>query len=485
MNESIDSLPAVEAQTATTVRQYDLLRFGLLDRAVRARWFPVLLQGLLLAGFVGFIVLAWGVHPPPGVDAKLYAKSNLVTLTIWGLWWPLMIWCAVLLGRAWCAVCPLELLSNVAERLARALGFQQRVLSRWLAGGVVTVGLYATLQLLVASAQLHRTPAYTGWFLIGLLSLAALAGLLFKDRAFCRGFCPVGLLLSTYGRGGMLAVRAGSRLGCEQCTSRGCVRAANRYRVTARSCPSLLNPAKLASNRDCLLCGHCIKSCEPGSMRLWLRPLFAREDQREKMASWPVTVFVVLVSGFVLWELCTESPQAEAVFMAVPAWIAARSNATGAIVGVINWGWALLVVPAVGWTVLAGCGRLFGERRSFEDFLRTQALPMAAVIAGGHMCKALAKFNVWFPHLKGALADPRGADTARAIAAGLVSRPGALFGHGAVGLCGLLIMAGAVAFALREARISYGRGHRDWRHAAPVAIMAGLFLTVVSTWFLS
>jgi hypothetical protein len=53
-------------------------------------------------------------------------------------------------------------------------------------------------------------------------------------------------------------------------------------------------------------------------MRLLLRRPFHEKDTREPVASWPTTAFVMLVSGFVTWELCAEWPAAERTFMAIP-----------------------------------------------------------------------------------------------------------------------------------------------------------------------
>jgi polyferredoxin len=72
---------------------------------------------------------------------------------------------------------------------------------------------------------------------------------------------------------------------CRECTGRDCLVSRNRTRVDARSCPSLLNPGKLASNKDCLVCGQCVKSCQPDNMRLLLRRPFSFSDVREALAS--------------------------------------------------------------------------------------------------------------------------------------------------------------------------------------------------------
>jgi polyferredoxin len=460
---------------------FDLLRIPMVRALVLWRGFPYVFQALMLAVFVALAVISWGVFTPPGVNAKLYAKTNLATLLIWGVWWPAMVWVAVLLGRAWCMVCPLELVSNVSERLARWLGLPQRPLRKWIASGTIIVGLYALIQMLVAGAHINRVPAYTSLFLIGLLAAALVTGLVFKDRAFCRGFCPVGLLLGTYGRGGMLAVRAGAGSKCQGCTGKDCIMACNRNRLDARSCPSLLNPPKLNTNKDCLVCGQCIKSCQPDNMQLLLRRPFPTSDVRETVASWPVTLFVMLVSGFVTWELLTEWKTAEKTFLTVPEWAAATLGWPAAG-GWLNGLWALGVVPLAAWSALAGVMRLFGEKERLTDLWRRLALPMAVVISVGHMSKGLPKFVSWLPFLPGALRDPVGAATAHAITAKTLATPAAAVSQAAVSLICLALMTAALFFAVREYRLGHLENTLKLRAVLPLAVVTLAFAGIIVGW---
>jgi len=385
---------------------FDLLRIAAVRRLVTWSGFPYVFQAAGLLVFLALLVAGWDTWTPAGVNAKLFAKTNLVTLLVWGLWWPAMVWGAVLLGRVWCAVCPLELVANGSERLGRWLGVRQRPLPRWIAAGAVIVALYAVIQLLVAGAHINRVPAFTAWFLLALLVLAFAVALVFKDRAFCRGFCPVGQLLATYGRGGMLAVRAGSSATCGVCTGNDCLMSCNRTRLDARSCPSLLNPPRLNSSRDCLVCGQCIKACLPDNMRLLLRRPFASEDAREPEASWPTTIFVMLVSGFVAWELLAEWPRGEEAFLAVPHWLADRLEVP-AWIGVLAGVWSLAVVPLALWAAAAAVLRLSGRRASVGYTWRRVALPVAVIVAAGHMTKGLAKLTSWLPFLPQPSTIPR------------------------------------------------------------------------------
>ncbi len=455
------------------------MRLRPVARLIRWAGFPYVFQAALLVVFVAMAVVSWGVIAPAGVSDKLFAKSNLTQLFVWGLWWPAMVWIAVLLGRAWCAVCPLELVANLGERAGRRLGVRQAKLGRWLRSGALIVALYALLLLLVAGVHLHRVPAYTSVFLWIMLLGAVLVGLLFRDRAFCRGFCPVGTLLNAYGRGGMLVVRPASAEACAKCEGRECVVGANRTRWQGPSCPSLLNPSKLNESSDCLVCGHCLVACPSHDMQLQLRPPFASSDTREREASWPITLFVVLVSGFVVYELCTEWPAAKSAFLWVPARageLLGLSASNGWVKGV----WMLAVLPLLLWGGLGAMTVLLGGAKSMAQAWRRLALPVVVVVAAGHMAKGLAKMASWGGYLPRALADPPGAETARAITEGSTSAPERLLGGLPVSIVavGLILVAGVLG--VREARKANPEDGE--RLAAPILLLALGFGFLASGW---
>jgi hypothetical protein len=435
-----------------TGKGIDLLQFGPLKSTILCSGFPYLFQVGMLVLFVGFAVLAWGLFPPEGVADKLYAKTNLVNLVIWGLWWPAMVLTTIFFGRVWCMICPLEFVANLTERLGRRLGISQWRLRRWLRDGFLILGLYALIQMLVAGIHLHRIPAYTSIFLWMMLGLAAFVGFFFADRAFCRGFCPVGLLLGTYGRGSMLVVRSKSRETCQDCEGKECVAACERTRLDARSCPSLLNPAKLSSNQDCLVCGQCLKSCRPDNMQLLIRSPFHGDDSREAAASWPVTLFVMLVSGFVLYELCSEWPAAESAFQWVPVSLAGWVGATG-LVGWFNGVWMLIIVPLALWYFLGLITVVSRESSSVVMAWRRLALPLVVVISAGHLAKGLAKLSSWSGFLPFAINNPNGIQTALEISTGQMPQPAPLLSLAAVSLFSGLFVLAAIGFALRELRL--------------------------------
>jgi hypothetical protein len=453
--------------TSAPAAGFNLLQIAAVRRLVLWAGFPSVLQGVVLAIFVTLAVIGWGHLTPPGVNTKLYAKTNVVNLVIWGLWWPAIIWVTVLLGRAWCTVCPLELVSSSAERAGRRLGLRQRPLAGWLAKGSLALCLFALLQLLVPSVQIHRMPHYTSVFLWASLAVAVIVGLFTMDRAFCRGFCPVSLLLNAYGRGGMLAVRARG-----QGAARGCERSVHH-------CASLLNPANLDSNRDCLVCGGCVKAGGPDEMQLLWRAPFSAADLREPIASWPLTLFVMLVSGFVTFELCGVWKAAEPVFLWAPKQASAALNA-GAAAGWIQGVWTVVVVPFLLWLVLALVTRATGGAASLGEAWRRLALPTAVIVAAGHMAKGLEKFTSWIGFLPGALHEPTGVNTALQMNAKVMAQPAAWLTLPALSVITMLLMAVAVWLAVREAHLADPAGFH--RRVPAIVLLGAFYFFLVFGW---
>jgi len=453
---------------------FNLLRLGPVRWLTLSPVFPYLFQAAILAVFIGLAIFGWGQFAPEGVPAKQFAQTNLVTLVIWGLWWPAMVWVAVLFGRAWCAVCPLELLSNLTERLGRRLGVRQQALRRWLRSGFLIVGFYALIQMLIAGVELHRVAAYTSIFLWSLLAMAAFTGFFLKDRAFCRGFCPVGLLLSTYGRGAMLAVRSCGDEACGGCADKDCRRPANRNRLDARSCPSLLNPVALKNNTDCLVCLQCAKACPSSNMGLFLRRPFPLSDVREAVASWPVMLFLIVVSGYVGYELCSEWKAAQAVFLWMPEKAAALLGLSS-MAGWVKGLWAVVVFPLLLWTVLAVPVLLLGGAKNLGEAWRRLALPMAVVLAAGHMAKGMAKFAQWAGYSLLAWQDPSGISTAQAIVEG-GGKPGSLLSKAVISTACLVLLFIMGYFAVRESKLADPVTHKSRVLSLAIAILASAVL---------
>lgn len=189
----------------------------------------------------------------------------------------------------------------------------------------------------------------------------------------------------------------------------------------------------------------------------------------------------MLVSGFVTWELLTEWPSAEKVFMSPPVWFASACGWPAAA-GWLKGAWALVIVPVVLWAALAGATRLIGEKENIANVWRRMALPMAVVIAAGHMSKGLAKFVSWSQFLPGALSDPTGLGTVKAISAKTLPSPAPLLGLSTVAIVALALVLATLFYGLREHRFAHPVERRNWRAYFPFAALAVAFGAVIVGW---
>lgn len=452
----------------------DLLSFRPVRRLLGSPAFPLALQILALVGVIALAINGWGIGPDASAaELKTLRKTNLTTLVVWGLWWPGMIATALLLGRAWCTVCPMELVSRLGDAAARRLGLRRLPLGSALGAGWAVVAAYLTLQLLVAGASIHRVPHYTALLLLALLGTALAAGLLVREpRGFCRSLCPAGVLLSVYGRFTPVQLDVKDPDVCAACATRDCVSAARRDRLDARSCPSLLRPFARSPSDGCVLCLQCAKTCPAENVGLGLAttasPLRSPAPLRAAEA-----VFVVIASGFVTHELAGEVPWLEGIFHRVP-----QALGLGLPFGWIEAVWFLVAFPATLWLVVAGAARLAGHRGGARELLLAAATGAAPVVAVAHLAKALAKLASWGGFLPLALRDPRGLDTLGALGAKALPAPGPLV---PLSVVGALVLCGLAALAVWSWRRQRTGAHVVAGRAGVLAT-AALFGAVLTVW---
>jgi hypothetical protein len=199
-------------------------------------------------------------------------------------------------------------------------------------------------------------------------------------------------------------------------------------------------------------------------MGLYLRRPFHPADARQALASWPTTLFLMLVSGFVIGELCSEWSTAQAAFLWVPEEVARWLNLS-VDAGWIEGLWALFVVPLVVWLTLGALVLLSRGATSLADAWRQLALPLAVVIAAGHMCKGLAKIASWAGFLPLAIQDPKGVATALGLGAKMIPQAASLLPMFIVSAMAVLLVLSGAYFALREVRLTSPETHRRYRPA--------------------
>lgn len=98
-------------------KKMNLLNVRWIRRLLISRWFPISAQLIMLIAFGLLIAGGFRVSTSDARFAKELRNTNLANLLVWSYWFPLLIVAAVLLGRVWCMVCPMELVSALAVRV--------------------------------------------------------------------------------------------------------------------------------------------------------------------------------------------------------------------------------------------------------------------------------------------------------------------------------------------------------------------------------
>jgi len=410
----------------------DLLAWRPLRHVILWAGFPILLQAAALAAVVTLVGVGLGIGPGLKADELMtLRKTNLTTLVVWGLWWPSMIAVAIAFGRAWCTVCPMELVNRLGDGMARRVGWPRARLGKFLRAGWLIVAIYLVLQLLVAGLSIHRVPHFTALFLLVLLGGALLAGLVFREpRSFCKAFCPAGALLSVYGRSTPLQLEMRDPAVCATCSTKNCVRAENRYRFDKRSCPSLLRPFDRQASDGCVLCLQCAKVCPHDNVGVGV--VSENAPIRRKALLRPYeAAFVMVALGFVSHEVIGEVKWLDSAFHMVPV-------ALAGVIPAVPFGWVealwfLVLFPLVVWLAIAGLAYLLGHRSSLATLLLAAATGAAPVVAIAHLAKAAAKVGSWGRFVPLALRDPQGLDTLHRISDHSLTSPAALIGLSILG----------------------------------------------------
>ncbi len=457
----------------------DFLAWRPLRTIVASPAFPVTLQILMVVVVVLLVMNGLGLGLDMSAEElKSFRKTNLTTLVVWGLWWPGMIVIALAFGRAWCTVCPMELINRAGDAIARKVGWPRARLGKFLRAGWMIIVIYLALQILVAGVSLHRVPHYTAILLLVLLSSAFLTGLVFREpRSFCRAFCPAGALLSVYGRYTPIQLEVRDPDVCETCPTKDCIREENRYKFDKRSCPSLLRPFDRQPSDGCVLCLQCVKVCPYENMGVGIVSVDAAIRRKVLLKPYEAA-FVMVALGFVAHEVIGEVKWLDSVFHVIPAQFAAL--APGISFGWIEALWFLVLFPMLVWGTISALAYVFGHRAGFRSLLLGAATGAAPVVAIAHLAKSTAKISSWGGFLPLALYDPTGAETFHGIVDHSLARPANLVGLPVVGWMMVILTAVIAWRALRWVREIPPDSIVAAR--AGVVFSAAIFSAVLSIW---
>jgi transcriptional regulator with AAA-type ATPase domain/NAD-dependent dihydropyrimidine dehydrogenase PreA subunit len=235
----------------------NLLKYGPIQDLFRSRLYPR--AGILITA--PFIALLIGL----GLFGTQEPDRNVALILTWGLWEPMLIMSAFFVARAWCGVCPVGELSKLVRRSV-GLHLKAPLFLRDHGFYFSALGIAVIIAAESASGML-QSPRATALLVLAIAAQAALIGFLFQRSTWCRYLCPLGSIVGTFSHCSVLELRSNYGICNSACLKHECYIGDKQH----EGCPMFEGPFFMTSNRNCVLCGTCVKLCPNDSPILNLR----------------------------------------------------------------------------------------------------------------------------------------------------------------------------------------------------------------------
>jgi len=342
-----------------------------------------------------------------GLLGTVIPGLNFATAITWYVWFCLVFVMMVVVGRAWCAMCPFGGFGEWVQRhtfwkrTSSSLGLGLKIPERvGQYGFLISVGAFLLLTWIEEFFNIAGpgNPASTSFMVLGIVGSALLFFLLFERRSFCRYVCPLTSIIGTVGSMGAVAgFRTRDREVCLQCSTKDCMRGGE----DGYGCPWYTWPGSSDSNLTCGLCTECYKACPSDNIGLFVqKPLTSviAPTRRRADVAWAVA----LLFGLVVYQ----QVNALSFFGPLDDWLNAHTNFPQypnpidylGVIAVVS-----LAMAALAWGFekvfmrkdfeVAPGGRSFVDRTSaFRTFFVPLMYGIIPVVGADYFARQLPKF---------------------------------------------------------------------------------------------
>ena len=237
--------------------EYNLLRFPKVRSFFESPAFPILPKAIVsLLFFLGALALFMGPLTP--------AKNIGITLS-WVYGWPVLFFSFLFAARIWCSVCALSMPGMLIQKIIKPKRKAPRFLTRY-SGWIMAVLCILVLWIEIVW-DAYQNPRLTGVIILAITSGSFLMSILYERDTWCRYVCPLGAMNAIFSMGSLLELRSNRHLCTNRCRNHACYKGTGKF----AGCPMSRHPFTVDNNRDCTLCGNCIKNCEHQSIQLNVR----------------------------------------------------------------------------------------------------------------------------------------------------------------------------------------------------------------------
>ena len=383
-------------------------------------WFPVSLKIITFFAFWFLIFIGLSARSDhPVLDSQLY-RTNLTNVFVWDIWWPLILLSALVFGRMWCMVCPVEIVTSFFSKIGLRLKRPA-----WLTSGWVITLFYAVIVITgVTVLEIDFNPRYTAWYLLIIFIISVITGLIFEKNTFCRYVCPVGYLLGIFSRMAAWGWRVKDRSVCRTCSDKSCISDKYLYNISYKSCGVDLYPSDISDNNHCILCGGCMKVCKTyrkNPDRPAPNPSFTKiglasdllQIKPFKLAEW---VFLYFLTAHLIDEITEFQLITTLRDLLFPERISALLNINdGTGKDLITTGFLFFLLPVFLWGLPYLVIRLLRNKMSFADYLKKFSLAFVPVIVCLFVGLIIWEISVRVPYYKYIITDPIGVRTIQGI----------------------------------------------------------------------
>ena len=243
--------------------RFNLMEVDWIKGLIRKKYFQFIFQ--LPATVIFIFVIYAGIFG--------HQTINITPSITWTIWWAGLIFLILVAGKAWCLICPWDMIATTVARL-RLFGAGKSPLNlglKWpksLRNVYPAVVFFILLTWLELGYHITKSPRMTGYVAIGMVLITLVPALLFEKKAFCRYACLVGRISGLYANFAPIEVRARDKDICSGCKTRDCLNG-NEH---GNPCPTSLCLANVEDNTYCTMCSECTKSCPNDNVALNLRP---------------------------------------------------------------------------------------------------------------------------------------------------------------------------------------------------------------------
>jgi polyferredoxin len=229
----------------------DLLKYGWLRRFVTWKYFRLFFIIPTLIIFSAIVLY--------GILDIQDGRKNISTVYTWTVWWSLIIFSFIILGRFWCMMCPFAAIGDFAQKF---ISFNRRLPRRLQNMGIQTLG-FIVLTLAFSLFMFESRPLITAVVILIILSGAVVFSILYEKRSFCRNLCPIGAIIGLYSAVSPLELKRSDKVRCDKHHEKTC----------SQKCPMLESPQDNADSMYCNFCMKCVSACPNSNLTLRLRPM--------------------------------------------------------------------------------------------------------------------------------------------------------------------------------------------------------------------